>query len=65
MDMRIRRNFVVRFILWTLIILSPLFALTENYHWSISNPQTALLQMRSLTGVAIAFIRELSLKVPT
>ena len=56
----------MRFILWTLIILSPLFALTQNYHWSISNPQTALLQTpRELTGVAIAFIRKHSLKVPT
>jgi len=55
----------VRFVLWTLIILSPLFALTQNYHWSISNPQTALLQMRKLAGVAIASIREHSLKVST
>lgn len=46
----------MRFILWTLMILSPLFALTQNYHWSISNPQTALLQTRKLAGVAIAFI---------
>jgi hypothetical protein len=55
----------MRFILWTLMILSPLFALTQNYHWSISNPQTALLQTRKLAGVAIAFMREHSLKVPT
>jgi hypothetical protein len=64
-DARIRRNFVVRFILWTLMILSPLFALSQNYHWSISNPYTALLQMHKLAGVAIAFIREHSLEVPT
>ena len=55
----------MRFILWTLIILSPLFAFAENYHWSISNPQTAVLQARKLAGVAIAFIREHSLKVPS
>jgi hypothetical protein len=48
----------MRFILWTFIILSPLFALTENYHWPTSNPQTALLQTRKLVGVAITFIRE-------
>jgi hypothetical protein len=47
----------MRFILWALIILSPLVALAQNYHWSLSNAQTTLLQTR-LAGVAIAFIRE-------
>ena len=56
----------MRFILWILITLSPLFAFAQSYHWSISNPQTALLQTpRDLTRVAIAFIRKHSLKVPT
>jgi hypothetical protein len=48
----------MRSILWTLMILSPLFALAQNHHWSISNPQTALLQTRKLAGVVIGFIRE-------
>jgi hypothetical protein len=47
----------MRIILWALIILSPLVALAQNYHWSLSNAQTTLLQTR-LAGVAIAFIRE-------
>ena len=47
----------MRFILWALIILSPLVALAQNYHWSLSNAQTTLLRTR-LAGVAIAFIRE-------
>jgi hypothetical protein len=55
----------MQFIFWTLTILSPLFALSQNYHWSIANPRIALLQTRKLAGVAIAFIREHSLKVPT
>jgi hypothetical protein len=29
----------MRIILWALIILSPLVALAQNYHWSLSNAQ--------------------------
>jgi hypothetical protein len=50
-----RRSFVMRVILWALLILSPLFALAQNYHWSLSIPRAAILQTsRKITLLAFS-----------